>query len=54
VSTIGSIALGYGLIWAIIGAYALFIGRRQVALRRQLEQLHLEVNDVAEKATPTP
>ena len=53
-STIGSLALGYGLIWAIIGAYAWFIGRRQLTLRRQLDQLQLEVNDAAKKGVPNP
>ena len=49
-STIGSLALGYGLIWALIAAYVWFVSRRQLAVRRQLEQLQLEVNEVAEKA----
>lgn len=48
-STIGSLALGYGLIWLIIGAYAWFISRRQLALKRQLDQLQLEMNEVADK-----
>ena len=49
-SAIGAIALAYGLIWAMIGAYAVFISRRQSSLRRQLEQLQLEVNEAAGKA----
>jgi CcmD family protein len=48
-STLGFLALGYGLIWALIGAYALFVGRRQVALKRQLDELQLEVNEAADK-----
>jgi CcmD family protein len=48
-STIGAIALAYGLIWAIIGGYALFISRRQHSLKRQLEQLRLEVDEAASK-----
>jgi hypothetical protein len=32
----------------IIGAYVFFIGRRQAALRRQVEVLQVEVNEVAE------
>ena len=48
-SAIGFLALGYGLIWVIIAAYVWFVGRRQLAVRRQLEQLQLEVNEVAEK-----
>lgn len=48
-STIGFLALGYGLIWALIGAYVWFISRRQAALRRRLDELQLEVNEAAEK-----
>jgi len=48
-STLGFLTLGYGLIWAIIGAYAWFISRRQLTLRRQLEGLQLEVNEAAER-----
>jgi CcmD family protein len=49
-SNLGFIALGYGLIWALIGAYAFFVGRRQTALRRQLDELQVEVNEAVEKA----
>ncbi len=49
-STLGFLALGYGLIWVLIGAYALFIARRQRALGRQLEGLRLEVSEAAEKS----
>ena len=48
-SDIGFLALGYGLIWVIIGAYVWFISRRQAALRRQLEGLQIEVNEASEK-----
>lgn len=48
-STLGFLALGYGLIWAIIGGYAWFIARRQRALGRQLEGLRLEVEEAQEK-----
>jgi CcmD family protein len=48
-SNLGFIALGYGLIWALIGAYALFVARRQMSLRRQLDALQVEVNEVTEK-----
>ena len=50
-STLGFLALGYGLIWAIIGVYAWFVGRRQRTLERQLEGLRLEVDELAEKGT---
>jgi CcmD family protein len=49
VSDIGFLALGYGLIWVIIGAYVWFISRRQTALRRQLEGLEMEVNEATER-----
>jgi len=49
VSDIGFLALGYGLIWVIIGAYVWFISRRQATLRRQLEGLQMEVNEATEK-----
>ncbi len=48
-SDLGFLALGYGLIWVIIGAYVWFVSRRQAALSRQLEGLQMEVNEVAEK-----
>ena len=47
-SDLGFLALGYGLIWVIIGGYVWFISRRQAALRRQLEGLRLEVDEAAE------
>ena len=49
-SNLGFIALGYGLIWALIGSYVFFISRRQSALRRQVDELQMEVNEVVEKA----
>ena len=45
----GFLTLGYGLIWALIGAYVWFISRRQATLRRQVEQLQVEVNEAAEE-----
>ena len=48
-SALGFLALGYGLIWVIIGAYVWFIGRRQLALRRQLDELQLDVNEAGAK-----
>ena len=53
-SNLGFIALGYGLIWALIGAYVWFVGRRQLALRRQLDVLQLEVNEAAQKGDREP
>ena len=49
-SNLGFIALGYGLIWALIGSYVFFVGRRQLALRRQIDELQVEVNEAAEKS----
>jgi CcmD family protein len=48
-SNLGFLALGYGLIWALIGAYTLFVGRRQTTLRRQLDELQVEVDEAVEK-----
>jgi CcmD family protein len=48
-SALGFLALGYGLIWVIIAAYVWFVSHRQTALRRQLEQLQLEMSEAAEK-----
>jgi CcmD family protein len=49
-STLGFLALAYGLTWAIVAVYAVFIARRQHAVRRQLEELQLEFNDLAERS----
>jgi CcmD family protein len=49
-SNLGFIALAYGLIWALIGCYVFFVGRRQLALRRQIDELEMEVKEVVEKA----
>lgn len=48
-SNMGFLTLGYGLIWALIGAYVWFINHRQTALRRQVDQLRVEVDEVTEK-----
>jgi CcmD family protein len=48
-SDLGFLALGYGLIWVIIGAYVWAVGRRQSALKRQLEGLEMEIKEAAEK-----
>jgi CcmD family protein len=48
-STIGFLALAYGLIWVLIAAYVWFVSRRQAAMRRQLDELQVEVNEAAEK-----
>ena len=48
-STLGTLALAYGLIWAIIGSYVWFLSRRQAALSRQLDGLEAEMDEVAAK-----
>ena len=48
-SNLGFIALGYGLIWALIGVYAWFVSHRQATLRRQLDELQVEVDEAVEK-----
>jgi CcmD family protein len=50
-SNLGFLALGYGLIWVIIGGYVLAVGRRQSALKRQLEGLRLEVDELEQKGS---
>jgi len=50
-SDLGFLTLGYGLIWVIIGAYVFFVGRRQAGLRRQVEVLQIEVNEIVEKSS---
>jgi len=50
-SNLGFLALGYGLIWALIGAYVWFISLRQATLRRELEQLEAEVSEAARTRT---
>jgi len=48
-SNLGTIALAYGLIWALIGGYVFFVSRRQAALHRQLDQLKVEVDEATQK-----
>ena len=48
-SNLGFLALGYGLIWVIIGAYAWMVGHRQTALKRQLDAVKMEVEEIAGK-----
>ncbi|MCZ7665033.1 MAG: CcmD family protein [Thermoleophilia bacterium] len=42
-SDIGFLFAGYGVIWVILGGYLYSIGRRQSALRRELQRLQREV-----------
>ncbi len=51
-SNLGFLALGYGLIWVIIAAYTVFIGRRQASLRRQLDALRLEAGEASGQEGP--
>jgi CcmD family protein len=39
VSGMGYLALGYGIVWVLLGAYLFWLGRRQTLLRRRLEEL---------------
>ena len=48
-SDLGFLALGYGLIWVIISIYVFFVARRQAGLRRQVEELRLDVEEAAER-----
>ena len=42
-SQLGFLFTGYAVIWVILGAYFVFVGRRQSALRRDLERLEREL-----------
>ncbi len=48
-SDLGFIALAYGLIWLLVAVYVFFIAGRQATLRRHVEQLQMEVEEVAPK-----
>jgi CcmD family protein len=39
VSDTGFLALGYGIVWVILGAYLFTLGRRHAQLRREVERL---------------
>jgi len=47
VSATGYLAVGYSLVWVIIAAYVMYLGRRQAGLRRQLESLRAELTEPA-------
>ncbi len=49
-SNLGFLALGYGVVFVIIAIYVSFVGRRQASLRRQLEQLQVEVEEAVEES----
>jgi CcmD family protein len=38
-SGMGYLALGYGFIWLLLALYLLWLGRRQMVLRRRLDEL---------------
>jgi len=42
-SEIGFLFAGYAVIWVILGTYFVFVGRRQSALRRELERLERDL-----------
>lgn len=47
-SQIGFLFAGYAVIWVVLGAYFVFIGRKQSALRREVERLERELEVQAE------
>ena len=47
-SQIGFLFAGYAVIWVILGAYFVFVGRKQSALRREVERLERELEVQAE------
>ncbi len=38
-SGMGYLAVGYGAIWLLLAVYLLWLGRKQVVLRRRLDEL---------------
>lgn len=38
-SGMGYLALGYGFIWLLLAIYLFWLGRKQVVLRRRLDEL---------------
>lgn len=38
-SGMGYLALGYGFTWLLLALYLLWLGRRQMVLRRRLDEL---------------
>ncbi len=42
-SEIGFLFAGYAVIWVILGSYFVFVGRRQSALKREVERLEREL-----------
>lgn len=42
-SEIGYLALGYAVVWVVLGAYLFTLGRRHVSLRREVERLEREL-----------
>lgn len=43
VSEIGFLFAGYTVVWVVLGAYFILVGRRQSALRREVERLEREI-----------
>ena len=39
----GFLALGYGIVWVILGLYVFTLGRRHTQLRREVERLEREL-----------
>jgi len=39
----GFLALGYGIVWVILGVYIFTLGRRHAQLRREVERLEREL-----------
>lgn len=40
----GFLALGYGIVWVILGLYVFTLGRRHAQLRREVERLEREMS----------
>jgi CcmD family protein len=42
VSGIGYLAVGYGLVWLLLAAYLVWLGRRTAALNRRVQELEAQ------------
>jgi CcmD family protein len=42
-SDAGFLALGYGIVWVVMGAYVFTLGRRHARLRREVERLERDL-----------
>lgn len=44
-SDVGSLFVGYAVVWVLLGGYLVFMGRRQSALKRDIQRLEREITE---------